>query len=122
MLEQEVVSERDLRSKSDRTKDDVERDLVDALEQLRIANLNNASKDKDLTVSKHLILPLTTLWRSTFFSYLTFVFSPNKLNSTVSVKNSKKPRLIMKFTLKPSTNVKTWKMKNLLKSMTIFSS
>ena len=51
MLEQEVVSERDLRSKSDRTKDDVERDLVDALEQLRIANLNNASKDKDLTVS-----------------------------------------------------------------------
>ena len=55
MLEQEVVSERDLRSKSDRTKDDVERDLVDALEQLRIANLNNASKDKDLTVSKDLI-------------------------------------------------------------------
>ena len=51
MLEQEVVSERDLRSKADRTKDDVERDLVDALEQLRIANLNNASKDKDLTVS-----------------------------------------------------------------------
>lgn len=67
MLEQEVVSERDLRSKSDRTKDDVERDLVDALEQLRIANLNNASKDKDLTVSKHLILPLTTLWTSWFF-------------------------------------------------------
>ena len=60
MLEQEVVSERDLRSKSDRTKDDVERDLVDALEQLRIANLNNASKDKDLTVSKHLIL--VTFW------------------------------------------------------------
>ena len=58
MLEQEVVSERDLRSKSDRTKDDVERDLVDALEQLRIANLNNASKDKDLTVSKHLIFSL----------------------------------------------------------------
>ena len=52
MLEQEVVSERDLRSKADRTKDDVERDLVDALEQLRIANLNNAAKDKDLTVSK----------------------------------------------------------------------
>ena len=58
MLEQEVVSERDLRSKSDRTKDDVERDLVDALEQLRIANLNNASKDKDLTVSKHLIFSM----------------------------------------------------------------
>ena len=52
MLEQEVVSERDLRSKADRTKDDVERDLIDALEQLRIANLNNAAKDKDLTVSK----------------------------------------------------------------------
>ena len=51
MLEQEVVSERDLRSKADRTKDDVERDLVDALEQLRIANINNAAKDKDIKVS-----------------------------------------------------------------------
>ena len=51
MLEQEVVSERDLRSKSDRTKDDVERDLVDALEQLRIAQINNATKEKDLSVS-----------------------------------------------------------------------
>ena len=51
MLEQEVVSERDLRGKSDRVKADVQRDLEDTLEQLRIANLNNESKGKDLKVS-----------------------------------------------------------------------
>ena len=90
MLEQEVVSERDLRSKSDRTKDDVERDLVDALEQLRIANLNNASKDKDLTVSKHLILSMCKMnvghrcwWRNVLLTiwsavdlYMTLKMSP----------------------------------------------
>ena len=51
MLEQEVVSERDLRGKSDRVKSDVQRDLEDTLEQLRIANLNNDSKGKDLKVN-----------------------------------------------------------------------
>ena len=51
MLEQEVVSERDLRGKSDRVKADVQRDLEDTLEQLRIANLNNDSKGKDLKVN-----------------------------------------------------------------------
>ena len=50
MLEQEVVSERDLRGKSDRVRLDVHRDLEDTLEQLRMANLNNDSKDKDLKV------------------------------------------------------------------------
>ena len=45
-LEQEVVEERDLRTKSDRLRTDVARDLEDALEQLRIANTNNKSKDK----------------------------------------------------------------------------
>ena len=59
MLEQEVVSERDLRSKADRTKDDVERDLVDALEQLRIAQINNATKEKDLSVSISNSIPLS---------------------------------------------------------------
>ena len=47
-LEQEVVEERDLRSKSDRLRTDVKRDLDDALEQLRIANTNNKTKDKGL--------------------------------------------------------------------------
>ena len=51
MLEQEVVSERDLRGKADRVKSDVQRDLEDTLEQLRIANLNNDSKDKELKVN-----------------------------------------------------------------------
>ena len=51
MLEQEVVSERDLRGKSDRVRLDVHRDLEDTLEQLRMANLNNDSKDKDLKVN-----------------------------------------------------------------------
>ena len=50
MLEQEVVSERDLRGKSDRVRLDVHRDLEDTLEQLRIANMNNDTKDKDLKV------------------------------------------------------------------------
>ena len=57
MLEQEVVSERDLRGKADRVKSDVQRDLEDTLEQLRIANLNNDSKDKELKV-------LLNLWTS----------------------------------------------------------
>ena len=56
MLEQEVVSERDLRGKSDRVKADVQRDLEDTLEQLRIANLNNDSKGKDLKVNNKVLV------------------------------------------------------------------
>ena len=51
MLEQEVVSERDLRSKADRIKADVQRDLDDTLEQLRISRLGNDNKDRDLKVN-----------------------------------------------------------------------
>ena len=62
MLEQEVVSERDLRGKSDRVKADVQRDLEDTLEQLRIANLNNESKGKDLKVSFQVLDNYWTYW------------------------------------------------------------
>ena len=51
MLEQEVVSERDQRAKTDRTKNDIARDLEDALEQLRISRNNNDTKEKELKVS-----------------------------------------------------------------------
>ena len=51
MLEQEVVAERDLRAKTDRTKNDIARDLQDALEQLRISRNDNETKEKELKVS-----------------------------------------------------------------------
>ncbi|CBY20534.1 unnamed protein product [Oikopleura dioica] len=44
LLEQEVVSERDICKRANRVRDDVKQDLADALEQLRISNEENSEK------------------------------------------------------------------------------
>ena len=107
MLEQEVVSERDLRGKADRVKSDVQRDLEDTLEQLRIANLNNDSKDKELKVNIYFLNNLLTIWN----------FRNKKRRSISFVSTSKSQRLTTKCSSRPCASVKTSRTRNQLRSM-----